>query len=224
VRPVSPSGPPPLSCPSTWRSASSPSNIRSATFSIRGQRSLRVYPGRLAAPKRPNPERGLIGCRRRTVHPRWSYCFEDVCVPGFPPTAPPHIGDPDIVVVEFAPSEWSFIATFVPADGKCQRAGLDPSGDGRFMLVPVGATETYDVTLFGKGDGGLVVTFRWTTPRDGPPGDLRSVSQPCQRALRRSHPLDPRTTLPLRRPRQSRTGGALDEDVAMTPHDTQVYE
>jgi hypothetical protein len=47
--------------------------------------------------------------------------------------------------------------------------GLDPSGDGRFMLVAVGATDTYDVTLFGKGDGDLVVTFRWTTPRDGHP-------------------------------------------------------
>jgi hypothetical protein len=113
----------------------------------------------------------------------WSYCFEDVCVPGFPPTAPPHIGDPDLVVVEFALSEWSFIATFVPADGKCRRAqrlGLDPSGDGRFVLGPVGAADTYDVTLFGKGDGDLVVTFRWTTPQEGPPGDLRSVSQPCQ--------------------------------------------
>jgi hypothetical protein len=64
------------------------------------------------------------------MHPRWFSCFEDVCVPGFPLTAPLHIGDPDIAVVEFAPSEWSFIATFVPADGKCQRAqrvGLDPS-------------------------------------------------------------------------------------------------
>jgi hypothetical protein len=38
-----------------------PLNHSVATFSIRGQRSLRVYPGRLAAPKRPNQERGLIG-------------------------------------------------------------------------------------------------------------------------------------------------------------------
>jgi hypothetical protein len=48
------------------------------------------------------------------------------------------------------------------------------------LVVAVGATDTYDVTLFGKGDGDLVVTFRWTTPRDGPSVDLRSVSRPCQ--------------------------------------------
>jgi hypothetical protein len=112
----------------------------------------------------------------------WAYCFEDVCASGFPPAAPPHIGDPEKVVVEFNPPEWSFIATFVPADGKCrpaQRLRLASTPDGRFVLTPVGDADTYDVTLFGKGDGDLAVTFRWTTPRDGPPGDLRSVTLPC---------------------------------------------
>jgi hypothetical protein len=108
---------------------------------------------------------------RRRVRPRLSAY-----------SAAPYLG-PRHSCCRVRPSEWSFIATFVPADGKGQRAqrvGLDPSGDGRFMLVAVGATDTYDVTLFGKGDGDLVVTFRWTTPRDGPSVDLRSVSQPCQ--------------------------------------------
>jgi len=33
---------------------------------------------------------------------------------------------------------------------------------------PAGPADTYDVTLFGRGDGDLFVTFRWTTPQDGP--------------------------------------------------------
>jgi hypothetical protein len=35
------------------------------------------------------------------------------------------------------------------------------------MLRPAGHADTYDVTLFGRGDGSLFVTFRWTTPSDG---------------------------------------------------------
>ena len=35
-------------------------------------------------------------------------------------------------------------------------------------MRPAGPADTYDVTLFGRGDGDLFVTFRWTTPSDGP--------------------------------------------------------
>ncbi len=41
-------------------------------------------------------------------------------------------------------------------------------GEGRFVLRPAGYADTYDVTLFGRGDGDLFTTFRWTTPTDGP--------------------------------------------------------
>jgi hypothetical protein len=113
----------------------------------------------------------------------WAYCFGNVCADGFPPARPPDVGRPESVVVEFPLEGWSFTATFVPAAHECVRAErvrLKPTSDGRFVLRPVGDADMYDVTLFGKGDGDLFVTFRWTTPRDGPPGDLRSVSQPCQ--------------------------------------------
>jgi hypothetical protein len=113
----------------------------------------------------------------------WAYCFGNVCAEGFPPAQLPDVGDPEEIGVEFPVPEWSFTATFVPADGECARAErvrLKASGQGRFVLRPVGRADTHDVTLFGKGDGDFIVSFRWTTPRDGPPGDLRSVTQPCQ--------------------------------------------
>src|SRR6185503_19944992 len=49
-----------------------------------------------------------------------------------------------------------------------QEAPLTQAGDGSFALVPIGHADTYDVTLFGRGNGDLFVTFRWTTPIDGP--------------------------------------------------------
>jgi len=113
----------------------------------------------------------------------WTYCFGNVCADDFPPAPPPDVGSPEAVIVEFPLEGWSFTATFVPASGECVRAErvrLDPTGLGLFVLEPVGRADTYDVTLAGQGDGDLFVTFRWTTPRDGPPGDLRSVSQPCR--------------------------------------------
>jgi len=55
--------------------------------------------------------------------------------------------------------------------------------DEGFVLKPIGAADTYDVTLFGKGDGDLEVTFRSTTPGDGPPGNLRSIKE-CSPLLR----------------------------------------
>jgi hypothetical protein len=113
----------------------------------------------------------------------WAYCFGNVCADGDPPASLPDVGDPEEIGVEFPVPEWSFTATFVPAADECERAErvrLKASGEGRFVLRPVGRSDTYEVTLFGRGDGDLIVTFRWTTPRDGPPGDLRSVTQPCQ--------------------------------------------
>jgi hypothetical protein len=81
------------------------------------------------------------------------------------------VGSPDHVDVEFPLEDWSFTATFVPAGEECgrtQSTAVTPTGDGTFRLDPVGHAGTYDVTLFGQGDGDLVVTFRWTTTADGP--------------------------------------------------------
>jgi hypothetical protein len=101
----------------------------------------------------------------------WTYCYGNVCADGSPPGAPADVGSPEQVLVEFPLPDWSFTASFQPAGkpcGRIQDAPVDSSGDGRFVLRPVGHAGTYDVTLFGRGNGDLFTTFRWTTPADGP--------------------------------------------------------
>ena len=101
----------------------------------------------------------------------WTYCYRDGCVDGAPPPDPPNVGDPDEVVVEFPLPESSFKVSFSPAGEKCgrvQTVPLEVTDDGNFLLRPVGFAGTYDVTLFGGGNGDLFTTFRWTTPTDGP--------------------------------------------------------
>lgn len=101
----------------------------------------------------------------------FSYCYGSVCADGVPPADPPHVGRPGEVVVEFPLPGWSFSASFRPAGEECGRihgVALHPMGEGAWSLRPAGYAGTYDVTLFGKGNGDLGVTFRWTTPVDGP--------------------------------------------------------
>lgn len=101
----------------------------------------------------------------------WTYCYRMGCADGVPPPNPADVGSPEEVLVDFPLDGWRFQATFTPTGEECgrvQTVHLDPTGDGRFVLTPAGHAGSYDVTLFGKGDGDLFVTFRWTTPVDGP--------------------------------------------------------
>ncbi len=101
----------------------------------------------------------------------WTYCYRNGCTDGSPPSNPPDVGDPDEVGVEFPLSGWSFKASFRPAGetcGRMQTVPLEVTGDGDFVLRPAGHAGIYDVTLFGRGNGDLFTTFRWTTPADGP--------------------------------------------------------
>ena len=100
----------------------------------------------------------------------WSHCFGNRCISGGPPPEPPDVGSPDEVFVEFPLDGWSFDAYFTPAGEKCgriQQAPVEDTGEG-LVLRPAGYAGTYDVTLFGRGNGSLSVTFRWTTLEDGP--------------------------------------------------------
>ena len=101
----------------------------------------------------------------------WSYCYGNRCIAGAPPPNPPDVGEPDEVEISFPLSGWRFDAIFTPADEKCgrmQHIRLQPTDEGSFVLGPAGFAGIYDVTLFGRGEGDLSVTFRWTTPVDGP--------------------------------------------------------
>lgn len=101
----------------------------------------------------------------------YSYCYKSLCVDGGPSEPLQEVGSPDQVVVEFPLAGWGFTAYFSPAGDDCgrvQAAPLTPTGEGTFVLEPVGVADTYDVGLFGEGDGSLGVSFRWTTPTDGP--------------------------------------------------------
>jgi hypothetical protein len=101
----------------------------------------------------------------------WTFCYGNGCADGAPPEDLVDVASPDEVIVEFPLDGWRFDATFTPSGEKCGRninTSAEPLDDGRFVLRPVGHAGTYDVTLFGRGDGDLFVTFRWTTPSDGP--------------------------------------------------------
>lgn len=101
----------------------------------------------------------------------WTYCYDTGCADGAPPRHPPDVGSPEEVTVEFPLPGWRFSAFLEPPEDECGRefrTSLDEIDDGIFALRPAGYAGTYDVTLMGRGGGDLFVTFRWTTPHDGP--------------------------------------------------------
>jgi hypothetical protein len=101
----------------------------------------------------------------------YSYCYGNVCADGFPPEDPPSVGSPDHVLIDFPLEGWSFHATFQPTGQRCGRMQTVPlhgTARGSFALRPAGQAGTYDVKLFGRGNGDLVTVFRWSTPSDGP--------------------------------------------------------
>lgn len=147
------------------RDAGAPPATSSASPVDPSAGGMPLEPGKLEAPP-PVVVRG--GDRALELH-AWTYCYGNGCADGSPPVDPPDVGSPDEVFVEFSLRDWTFSATFAPAGEKCgreQRVDLKEV-DGGFVLEPAGRAGTYDVTLFGKGEGDLFVTFRWKTTRDG---------------------------------------------------------
>lgn len=108
---------------------------------------------------------------RSTKLEPWTWCYGNTCADGAPPENPVNVGSPDEVIVQYPLSEWTFKSSFTPAGepcGRTQSARLEELDDGRFVVKPLGFAGSYDVTLRGQGNGDLFVTFRWTTPSDGP--------------------------------------------------------
>ena len=101
----------------------------------------------------------------------WTYCFEATCADGFPPDPLPTVGSGDQLEVIFPLEGWSFDASFQRGGDHCARTQTIPLERTRptsFVLGPAGPAGTYTVTLFGRGDGNLFVSFEWTTTADGP--------------------------------------------------------
>ncbi|MGH3386182.1 MAG: hypothetical protein ACRDO1_16515 [Nocardioidaceae bacterium] len=100
-----------------------------------------------------------------------TYCYRSSCVDGVPPETLPVIAAADRLNVAFPLDGWTFEATFVPAGKQCggreETVELERTGDTTHVLEPPGEPGTYDVTLFGRGDGDLFVDFRWTTTAAG---------------------------------------------------------
>jgi hypothetical protein len=148
------------------RPASAPSRASEAPASPT-EANAPLEPGKLDAP----PPVTLRYLDKAAALHAWTYCYRNGCADGAPPADPLDVGSPEEVGVEFPLADWSFGATFTPAGQRCgreQQVRLERTHAGGFVVTPAGFAGTYDVTLFGRGEGDLFVTFRWTTPHDGP--------------------------------------------------------
>lgn len=111
----------------------------------------------------------------------WTYCFANGCADGFPPDPLPSIGIGERLDVTFPLADWSFSAAFQRAGDPCARTqtvDLEQGGPTTFTLGPAGPPGTYQVELFGRGNGDLFVSFEWTTTAAGPmpqPSSLLAV-------------------------------------------------
>ncbi|WP_129664894.1 hypothetical protein [Phytoactinopolyspora endophytica] len=95
------------------------------------------------------------------------FCWSSGCVDGAPPDPLPDLGEQSDVTVEFPAEDWEFSASFRRAGDACARTQsieLERTSATTFRLRAAGVAGTYDVDLFGRGDGGdVAVQFRWTT-------------------------------------------------------------
>lgn len=120
---------------------------------------------------RPPPVTVSGGGKTLELKP-WTFCYRGACVDGMSPRDPLDVGGTGSVAVEFPLDGWTFSASFRTVGRDCpriQRVTVEQTGAHTHVLEPAGRAGTYDVTLFGRGNGGdLFVSFRWTTPHDGP--------------------------------------------------------
>ena len=100
----------------------------------------------------------------------WTYCLGNGCADGAPPAEPHHVGSPAEVRFTFARDDWTFDATFKEHGDECARMitlPVEKTGDQEFVIRPAGLAGDWDVDVFGRGNGDVITTFRWTTPVDG---------------------------------------------------------
>ncbi len=109
---------------------------------------------------------------RQVVLEPWTSCYGNLCSDGMPVPPFEEAGDRDLVPFSFPLEDWTFEATFTPsAEGECERAitiPVDKIGDFTFAIPAAGPPGAYDVSVFGRGPGGdVVTTFAWATAVSG---------------------------------------------------------
>jgi hypothetical protein len=100
----------------------------------------------------------------------WTACYATGCYDGMPPEELHDVGTREEVPFSFPDSGWSFEATFRAVGPGCSRAITVPvqkTGDRTFAVHPAGPAGTWDVDVFGRGEGDVITTFRWTTSARG---------------------------------------------------------
>lgn len=103
-----------------------------------------------------------------------SFCYKTGCADGPDAEPLPDLGAASDITFDRYPLDgWSFSASLRAAGqplARSQDAAVTQSDDGTLTLRPVGRPGTYDVHIFGRGNGqgDLATGFRWTTTSAGP--------------------------------------------------------
>ena len=113
----------------------------------------------------------IYGDKQAELQP-FTYCYASTCADGSPDYAL-DIGDETEVHVEFPLDNWSFEATFTPAEdpqcGRRQSVALSRVGGRRWRVDPAGPVAAYRVIISGRGkEGDVHASLRWTTTKKGP--------------------------------------------------------
>ncbi len=109
--------------------------------------------------------------RRVDLDP-WTTCYRKGCADGAPEPPFVDVGERHSVAFSFPDSGWTFDATFRNGDyTDCPRQITVPvrqTSDHTFEITPAGPAGRWFVDVFGRGEGGdVITTFSWTTHQDG---------------------------------------------------------
>ncbi len=132
---------------------------------------------------KPSPIVLLLDDRDVELDP-WTYCWSGpeggdgvasgMCADGMPgsPANMEDVGDAGQVDFWFGMPDWEFEVTFRELGTDCPRShtvDAVSTGDQTFRIEPTGPAGRYQVDIFGRGNGGDVITsFVWNTSTDGP--------------------------------------------------------
>ncbi len=113
------------------------------------------------------PPLTLMLSDRMVVLAPWSYCYGNACVDGKRPEHFDDVGSPEQVAFSFPVPGWRFEVTFTEAGvtrPRSETVRATPTSDTMFEITPPVRPGTYEVDLFGRGEGDVSFVFTWTVP------------------------------------------------------------